>query len=185
LQLLAWPAESAMNAGAQRRAIIEWGQRGSPDSSEQYRAMLGKHGFGVKTGLKLLASAEFTAWPGVNQPDHAEIVIGAGRLAEVFPFLVALLPGPQIRRFLGDVTLLIVNTDRAARFAEEPAVGALGRYFPRFSRTRREGKHGDHDGDKFHGGVVRLANFSPAKRITAGQIMPQRVRDLNPLLIFM
>src|SRR5882672_708040 len=145
----------------------------------------GKHGFGDKTVLKLLASAEFTAWPGVNQPDHAEIVIGAGRLAEVFPFLVALLRGPQIRRFLSDVTLLIVDTDRTARFAEEPAVGALSGYFPRFSRTRREGKHGDHDGDEFHGSVVQLANFSPAKRITAGQIMSQPVRDLNPLLIFM
>jgi hypothetical protein len=30
-----------------------------------------------------------------------------------------------------------------------------------------------------------LANFGPAKTITPGQIMPQRVCDLNPLLIFM
>jgi hypothetical protein len=86
---------------------------------------------------------------------------------------------------LGEVALLIVNADRAARFAEEPAVGAVGGYFPRFSRARGKGKHGDHDGDEFHGSVVRLANFSSAKTITAAQIMSQRVRDVNPLLIFM
>jgi hypothetical protein len=58
----------------------------------------------------LIASAELTAWSRVNQPDYTEIVIGAGRLAERFPFFIALLLGLVVRRLLGMIALLIVDT---------------------------------------------------------------------------
>jgi len=67
--------------------------------------------------LTLLGSAELAAIAGVNQPDHAQLVTRAGRFAEGFPFLDALLLHLEIFRFLGGVTRLglILDTYGSAR----------------------------------------------------------------------
>src|SRR5216683_6416205 len=67
--------------------------------------------------LTLVGSAELTATAGVNEPDHAQLVTRAGRFAEGFPFLDALLLHLEIFRFLGGVTRLglILDTYGSAR----------------------------------------------------------------------
>jgi hypothetical protein len=70
-----------------------------------------------KTRLALLVSTELTAVPGINKPDHAQTVIGAGRFAESFPLLDAFLSRLMVFGFLSVVTRLelILNPNRSAR----------------------------------------------------------------------
>src|SRR3954469_3659497 len=55
----------------------------------------------------LLAAPEFTAGAGIDETDHAFVVIGAGRLAERFPFFDALLLRRLVDGFLRDVARLV------------------------------------------------------------------------------
>jgi hypothetical protein len=135
----------------------------------------------------LLANAELTAIAGISEPDHAELVMPAGRLAEGFPFLDAFQLRLVIFRFLGRVArlALIFSTYRSARQCPvEPAVGACGALLPRLCRTRHKSDDGD-DVNGFHVASSWLANFRHAMTITVGMIGPQRGPTLNPLLIFM
>ena len=113
-----------------------------------------------RSRLTLLASTELAAILGIHQPDYTQLVMGARRFAEGFPFLDALQLRLMIFRFLRGVArlALILDTDGPARRPEEPAIGAGRALFPRLCRTRHKSE-GDDEVDCFHGGFVPVGQF--------------------------
>src|SRR3954468_17725793 len=81
---------------------------------------------GRRVTAPLFAPAELATLPGINQPDHAFIVIGAAGFAERLPLLDALLLGGLVFRFLRIIARLIGRDRGPAGPAVELAVGAGG-----------------------------------------------------------